>query len=585
MSQSTSPPSSIVETQPQSAAPPKETSRQILMRRIGVCVCWLVGLGYLARLLKTIASRLRVTLIWDDSYMFIRYADNILKHGTVSWNPQGPPTYGLTSLLYMGVVLPMRALFRHNAAVAIECSSLFCGALFLCLFAMLVFRSSNTAGWARTVIALVVLLPIAGRCYSLAGHFISGMDTMFALFYLCAYFLVFRHYERSPSRAGAVLLVVLGGMAFSARPDLLVYTATLPAALFLLAPARRRQTGRILLASGALVLVQMVAYAVYFHSPLPLPFYVKGFHHYGGFPYEGYRVVAAQELAHYLHDTWFLFVLIALGFRRPLREWTAMSLGLLVATVAALIYFRFFAVQIMHFDQRFYYPTLPGLAALASYSCGSFWKQVQAREVRFPAWPRPVLVAGGAVLGLALLPGVLCIPAASRVLVGKMHSPGFQTEAEYHAMLEPLWFALAPLSKLPDHLTIASTDVGIPSVLNPGKDIVDMAGLHETHFAHKPFRAQWLFDHYHPDWLYLPFSDYVQYNQDIASNAYFRTHYELYPAAKLHTLTGVALWKDSPYYAQMRDIIRRQPPPRPYVPASDTPIDLALLGRLKAHFH
>lgn len=127
--------------------------------------------------------------------------------------------------------------------------------------------------------------------------------------------------------------------------------------------------------------------------------------------------------------------------------------------------------------------------------------------------------------------------------------------------------------------------MGIPAVLNPGKTIIDMAGLHETHFAHAPFHAQWLFDHYHPDCLYLPFPTYVQYNKDIAENAYFRAHYELYPAANLHTLTGVALWKDSPYYAQMRSIIRRQPPPLPYAVVPDTPITLALLDRWKSHLH
>lgn len=396
-----------------------ENPRRVFRDRAVAFVCLFVGLGYLARLLKTVASRLQVNKIWDDSYMFVRYADNILKDGIVSWNPHGQPTYGLTSLLYMSVVLPMRVLFRHNAALAIECASLLCGALFLCLFVVLVFRSSNMTGRARTVIALGVLLPIAGYCYSLAGHFTSGMDTMFALAYLCAYFLVFHRYERLPSRAAAVTLAVLSGLAFSARPDLLIYTMTLPAALFLFAPARRRQTGLILLAGGALVLAQMGIYAVYFHSPLPLPFYVKGFHHYGGFPYEAYHAIAAHQLADYLHDTWFLFALIAVGFRHRLQEWTAMSRGLLVATLVSLIYFRYFAVQIMQFDQRFYYPTLPALGALAAYCLGLAWKAGSAAPRQCPCLAAPRPGSGGSGAGRR--------PAARRAADARRFArPGWQ---------------------------------------------------------------------------------------------------------------------------------------------------------------
>src|SRR4029453_7354546 len=43
--------------------------------------------------------------VWDDSYMFVRYADNLRAFHTVAWNPGGAPTYGLTSPLFLSVVL------------------------------------------------------------------------------------------------------------------------------------------------------------------------------------------------------------------------------------------------------------------------------------------------------------------------------------------------------------------------------------------------------------------------------------------------------------------------------------------------
>ena len=44
--------------------------------------------------------------IFDDSWMFYRYALHVREGLGVAWNPDGIPTYGLTSLLWLFVVLP-----------------------------------------------------------------------------------------------------------------------------------------------------------------------------------------------------------------------------------------------------------------------------------------------------------------------------------------------------------------------------------------------------------------------------------------------------------------------------------------------
>ena len=41
-------------------------------------------------------SQLSAFHVQDDSYMFIRYADNLLASGRLSWDPDGAPTYGPT---------------------------------------------------------------------------------------------------------------------------------------------------------------------------------------------------------------------------------------------------------------------------------------------------------------------------------------------------------------------------------------------------------------------------------------------------------------------------------------------------------
>jgi hypothetical protein len=51
-----------------------------------VAVCGgIIGLG--------IVSQLSARRVWDDAYMFVRYADNILTYHKAAWNPGGEPAY------------------------------------------------------------------------------------------------------------------------------------------------------------------------------------------------------------------------------------------------------------------------------------------------------------------------------------------------------------------------------------------------------------------------------------------------------------------------------------------------------------
>ena len=50
----------------------------------------------------------------DDAYMFLRYADNILAGNGFAWNPDGPRTYGCTSIAHAFLVAGARALFPDS---------------------------------------------------------------------------------------------------------------------------------------------------------------------------------------------------------------------------------------------------------------------------------------------------------------------------------------------------------------------------------------------------------------------------------------------------------------------------------------
>ena len=74
-----------------------------------VCL-WLVFLGCCGVVALNVLWHFSAFYAWDDAYMFTRYADNLLATGKATWNPGGEPTYGLTSVLYLAVVVPFHLL-------------------------------------------------------------------------------------------------------------------------------------------------------------------------------------------------------------------------------------------------------------------------------------------------------------------------------------------------------------------------------------------------------------------------------------------------------------------------------------------
>src|SRR5690606_22137822 len=77
-----------------------------------------------------VVARWGVWTVWDDAWMFQRYADNVLAGHGVTWNAGEAPTYGLTSLLYLIPNIAARAVFG-NVAVSVLVVSVLSGALML----------------------------------------------------------------------------------------------------------------------------------------------------------------------------------------------------------------------------------------------------------------------------------------------------------------------------------------------------------------------------------------------------------------------------------------------------------------------
>jgi hypothetical protein len=524
----------------------------------------------LVGILIGVALRLDIFWVWDDAYMYVRYADNLILHHRWSWNPGGEPTYGLTSNLYLLVVLPVRLLIPQNPAAAAMVSSLVSGLIFLVLLIILIVKYADAGPLLARFLVLCLMSVFAFHAGRVSVHLASGMDTAFDLAYLAAYILLAKWNERSRRWPSAVVMGVFGGLAFSARPDLMLYTYLVPLAILILNRERaaRRNALLVLALTLAVTLAQLLCSRLYFHTLLPLPFYAKGLKHYEAAMYRQYRTVPIRELLLYLAKYWPLWLVIAADIIANPRAWlkkeSAIETGLAAATLLFLAYYLFFVLQIMYWEDRFYYPTLPALCYLAARSATTLIKKGLSLA-RTEELKRPRL----ALLGLIFLVlGPTLLPTLSNIfwvrsLIDQGNYDHFFDLPDHAIQVHRYWFELGPVSALPDDLVLATTEVGNPAIYNPGKVIVDLAGLNETEFAHHGFSADYLLSRYHPDFIYLPHPHYEKMTAQIVSDPRFRKDYDYYPAEKITAKWGVAIRRDSKYYAAMRAIVEdgiRNPP-------------------------
>jgi hypothetical protein len=538
-------------------------------------VRWLiVTAAVLAALVAAkVLSRFNAASIQDDAYMFTRYADNILLTGVPSFNPGGEAAFGLTSPAFLAVVLPVRAVLHQNPALTMLCSSALCGLIFVWLLAVLVRRSIDGADPPLGhLVGAVVLMSSVLAMNDISAHFLSGMDTMAALAFLTGYILVSMQHQRSLTVSSTLLTGCIGGLAFSVRPDLLIYTVTVPAAVLLASPDRRSRlmAAVILLITASVAGLQILVYSKYLNSPLPLAFYAKSIGFYGSYLQEQYHLEGLKQLYKYIASFPFLFSAIGVALLIDFRGWwmrlSAVGKGLLPATAVFIGYHLFFVVPIMGYSERFLYPTLPAIVFLAGRGMVFIVERTALSDVlrngfRDRTNSRAILGVTALFLLFSLGPPV-AREACHTLNPAAGSYRGFDVTEEYRARWTAYWFRLDEFSRLPDDLVIATTEVGHPLAMNPGKTILDLTGLNDTGIAHDGFRADSFFRSHQPDLIYLPHPDYREMIQQICGDPFFIGHYELFSSTELSTTMAMALYRDSEYYRQMLQVVSENTPRR-----------------------
>jgi hypothetical protein len=502
--------------------------------------------------LQTLWVEWRTPLGFDDAYMFARYAMNV-RHGLgVSWNLDGVHTYGQTSPLW-GMVVVVLSYLPVGAWKMLSVGSWLCavGAVVAMAWAVAVNARGELFRSTWRVLPWVALPLTFATAFT--GNMGTGMETMLAGMLAAMFVGMVLQWSREEVRAEWVALVGLA--LFMTRPDAALAIVLMPLLLFVLMPSGKRVSGGSVarLVGWFLlgVVVELVVCKVYFHTALPLSFYMKSRH-----GYEGYRAVWHPELlmiAFLAGCELYLVAMILLGRKADWR--------LIVCSVTpAVVTFAYFGsvTQIMGFNARYYAPyfaffVVPALLVIDRWMADG---DVPVEE----QWPGKALWVRGLVTA-TVMAGFLVM--SSEAVQGKIR----KTEARVHFEYEPAQVEMAaktPLpmipwevmmtdftdllaAPLPRGATVAATEVGYLGERAQQVNVIDLAGLNDNEIALRGFDVRALLVR-KPDVIWMPNVEYTYQNALMMSDPELLREYDVYAGAANY---GLAIRKDSPYRAEI----------------------------------
>lgn len=494
-------------------------------------------------------QRLSSLSVWDDAYFFVRYADNLLTYGQLAWNPDGIPTYGLTSPAYLIIVVPLRLIFPTQPALVMICASLLCGVLAGITIVRFGFTLlKHQVHQTIFVVLLAISSVVAGEHITL--HLTSGMDTMFAVLCLTIWLMLI-FLSQKWGLAG-----VLAGSFLWIRPDVLLIVV--PIIVFLVSHSQSKE---LIIIFSATIIIQLLLNQIYFSEFLPLPFYAKSTTIYGEAFYRYYVNTANQYFVEFLlsYPYLMIFAFIGSGFTLYKKYWH--MVGVIFGIVLFTIYQLYFVVPVMGFSQRFYYPLLPVIIFLVIKAIPVVIDQLPANIIQaIKTYPNKPLFVPLLLVFVFINPLPIIITFVNFTKPNDTPVVGvgrFDLQIAYDTLYNDSWYRLDAVSALNDEIVIATTEIGFPAVMNPNKTIFDLAGLNNTYIAHRGFSADYLLVETQPDWIYMPYPHYEDMWYSIFNHPTFEENYHYFSARMLGTAMDVAIKRSSPFYRDMLEIVNQ----------------------------
>ncbi len=531
-----------------------DLAKPVLGLRPGV---WALLVAIAAHIAPVWGAVSRGPTIFDDSYMFWRYAMHLREGLGLAWNPDGIQTYGLTSHLWVLVTLPFTWVPAHPGFVLPVASTL-AGALAFVAMGLGVAANAKSAmlrDW-RLATAIVALPLLINPFFSF--HLSTGMDTMLSFAAHAAIVLAVLRYLAEPGLQRAALVGVAAFAAVLTRPENGLVALGVPFFAFLWQRRfeRWQDLAGLVVLPVALIGVELVVCHFVFGVPLPLSFYAKSLHIYAGFvnpenAVQNLFMAVAMALP-------FVAVAFAAGERRDLGFITVFLLPVLL-TFVYLLTMR----QVMGWIGRYYLPFLPYLVIPAILLLDRRLAGA-AGEGGFKVLGRRVGIALAAVIGVVVVtwPVQRAVEAAymKMILPERIATPDLPTIAD--AGQRPpkrIWFDVIRqiadeiVAPLPADAVVAASEVGYLSAAAKGKTVVDLVGLNDTTIGRNGFSMDYLLSR-KPDLIWMPSDDYTGLIASIYSDARL---FERYLVVRHAFNYGIAIRRDGPYAARIEAAARR----------------------------
>jgi hypothetical protein len=491
---------------------------------------------------------------FDDAFMFIRYAENLLDGHGYTWNAGDPAIFGVTSILFTWIITLVKGLFggmMSNSWVLVATALGFALAFLLILQGGM-FRTVRSPLLKDRLSLALLTIPFLVLPLIFGFHISTGMETTLSLFLNTAMILAVIRYaqEDGSSWKWLAMAAVTAWLTYLARPDNALTMMLFPV-FYLVALKRFRHLPVFL---GLLILLlaadSLVKFLV-FGDVLPLSYYTKK----SGFT-EGYTAKYFWNPVKYLTTfTAYTMPYILLIFAFADRKHAKILAAFLVPVAMTFAYFFTFD-QIMGFDARLYFPFLPFLIVPALLVLDDFLVRRRAT----PARPdRNVLFRRFALL-LAFL--FLTVYSKYR-FINKYESYAIR-EGNKGAIAVPdledrrydREQSIRKISELlkgfPDDFVFAATEHGYLSGDNPGKRILDLSGLHNYTIATTGYNDSILAEE-QPDLIWMPHQDLTVLHHDVRTGAYFKENYTYITGVYAF---GCAVRNGSRYYEQLMDEIK-----------------------------
>lgn len=501
-----------------------------------------------------LASRFHGFRIFDDAYMFLRYADHILAGEGMVWNIGEGPVYGATSLAYVYALIPFRLIFPENGTVALFCSSFFWGIVFLAIMFRLALNTLATEKSFHPFLAGFLFLSLVTAASSLKVHFGSGMETTFVMSYLAACILLLGNMRKGNSSQW--LLAALMAFAWLIRPDLIVFSIGIPCLQLLLSQTNRKEWLIVFISAILGTIASLFLAKALSGSWLPMSFYAKSRGIYGPEFAAAYRWKGLGELLRFCARIWPSIILLALGafIRWPkiLVGKSALEKSVLICSTVFAIYYLGFVLQVMGFGQRFYYPLLPFVWFLGLVEVKTFPENLKRFQgLQLQNLPSAWLKGMAAMMATVLVYYGFNYAQHLKGNLKKEPIAVFDAKTTYQSDFTDYWPKLTELMAVEGDFSIATTEVGMPAALFPDHTIHDLAGLNAAKLVYEGLNAENILKYCKADILFLPPPDYVRLYTDLENSMAFQENYLQISGKTLNATLGVALRRDSRYFQQL----------------------------------